>query len=200
MARRRGLNFGYFVNTGNESDVTFVEVMEEVIADPRIKVGAGYIEGLKDGRGLMRVAEQALALAKPLVITKVGRTRAGARAIASHSGSLAGVWLAFTEKEADATVRSFVEARAQASKPFIVSWVGIPEHAFERLREHGITVSRGAEPAVDTCAALVRHARLISAVSCLGAAAGARLGELDLNPVLAGPRGAIAVDWLLVLN
>ena len=42
--------------------------------------------------------------------------------------------------------------------------------------------------------------RLISAVSCFGAAAGARLKELDLNPILAGPGGAVAVDWLMVLN
>ena len=49
LARRRELGFGYFVNTGNESDVTFAQVMREVLADPRIKVGAGYIEGLRDG-------------------------------------------------------------------------------------------------------------------------------------------------------
>jgi acetyltransferase len=41
-------------------------------------------------------------------------------------------------------------------------------------------------------------ARLISAVSRLGAAAGDRLEELDLNPVLAGPDGAVAVDWLMI--
>jgi hypothetical protein len=42
--------------------------------------------------------------------------------------------------------------------------------------------------------------RLISAVSRFGAAAGERLESLDLNPVLAGPDGATAVDWLLLLK
>ena len=42
--------------------------------------------------------------------------------------------------------------------------------------------------------------RLISAVSLFGAAAAGRLQELDLNPVLAGPHGAIAVDWLMVFD
>jgi acyl-CoA synthetase (NDP forming) len=42
-------------------------------------------------------------------------------------------------------------------------------------------------------------ARLISAVSCFGAAAGARIESLDLNPVLAGPGGVVAVDWRLLL-
>jgi len=279
MARRRGLNFGYFVNTGNESDITFVDVMRAVLADPQIRVGAGYIEGLRDGNGLLDVADDALRLGKPLVITKVGRTRAGARAIASHTGSLAGedrvfegvirekgiirarsdeqlldivevgarcalpagkgigfitrsggagammadraeelgldvavlhedtitalktvvpvfgatgnpvditaqglvdpaimrdsltillsdpgvdiavVWLAFTEKQAEVTVQSFAEAKARTGKPFVVSWVGIPDHALARLRELEIPVLRGAEPAVDAVAALVRYAQ-----------------------------------------
>jgi acetyltransferase len=43
-------------------------------------------------------------------------------------------------------------------------------------------------------------AKMVSAVSRFGAAAGPRLAELDLNPVLAGPHGATAVDWLMVLD
>ena len=43
-------------------------------------------------------------------------------------------------------------------------------------------------------------ASMISAVSRFGAAAGPRLAELDLNPVLAGAQGVAAVDWLMVLD
>ena len=51
-------------------------------------------------------------------------------------------------------------------------------------------------------AAISRDAltQMISTVSCFGVAAGSRLKELDLNPVLAGPHGVTAVDWLMVLN
>ena len=45
-----------------------------------------------------------------------------------------------------------------------------------------------------------RLAQLISAVSCFGAAAGGRLRELDLNPVLLSREDAVAVDWLMVLD
>lgn len=90
LARARGMGLGYFVNTGNEVDVTFVDAMAEVLADERIKVGAGYIEGLKDGPGLCALADKSMELGKPLVLTKVGRFGAGARAAASHTGSLAG--------------------------------------------------------------------------------------------------------------
>src|SRR5690606_2083422 len=37
LARGRGLGLGYFVNTGNEVDVTFVDAMEEIITDERIR-------------------------------------------------------------------------------------------------------------------------------------------------------------------
>lgn len=90
LARNRHLGFGLFLNTGNEADVDFVTGMSAVLDDPRIDVGAGYIEGLKDGEGLVALAEKAMTLGKPLVVTKVGRFGAGARAAASHTGSLAG--------------------------------------------------------------------------------------------------------------
>ncbi len=90
LARRRDLGLGYFVNTGNESDIGVCEVLHDVISDPRIRVGAGYVEGLKDGERLIEVANRALALGKPLVLTKVGRTESGARAALSHTGSAAG--------------------------------------------------------------------------------------------------------------
>lgn len=90
LARSRHMGFGLFLNTGNEADVDFVTGMSAVLDDARIDVGAGYIEGLKDGEGLVALAEKAMALEKPLVVTKVGRFGAGARAAASHTGSLAG--------------------------------------------------------------------------------------------------------------
>lgn len=90
LCRRRELNLGYFVNTGNEAELIFPEVMGAVLADDRIKVGCGYIEGLKDGKALVAMADEALAKGKAIVVVKVGRTDAGARAAASHTGSLAG--------------------------------------------------------------------------------------------------------------
>lgn len=64
------------------------------------------------------------------------------------------------------------------------------------LKSRAILDGVRGNPAVDRAALT----RLISAVSLFGAAAGERLQELDLNPVLAGPAGATAVDWLMVCN
>jgi acetyltransferase len=90
LARQRGLSFGYFVNSGNEADLEFADFLDYVVADPKVLVVSGYIEGLKNGRKLLAVADHALELGKPIVIAKVGRSAAGARAALSHTGSLAG--------------------------------------------------------------------------------------------------------------
>ena len=75
LARSRGLGFGYFVSTGNTADITPVEDMREMLEDERIRVLAGYLEGLADGAALVELAAEALDRGKPLVVTKVGRIR-----------------------------------------------------------------------------------------------------------------------------
>ena len=89
LARQRGLGLGYFINTGNECDLHFAELMLAVVEDPRIRAVAGYLEGVSDGEALIRLANRCRELDKPLVLTKVGRFGAGARAAASHTGALA---------------------------------------------------------------------------------------------------------------
>lgn len=89
-ARAVGVGLGYFVSTGNQADITAVEVLDAVLEDPRISVALAYLEGLRDGTRLIAVADKALALGKPLIVTKVGRSAAGQRATLSHTGSLAG--------------------------------------------------------------------------------------------------------------
>jgi acetyltransferase len=317
LARRRSMGLGYFINTGNEGDVDFVQAMRAVLDDPRIKVGAGYIEGLKDGPGLLGLADFALEQAKPLVLTKVGKTSAGARAAASHTGALAGadhvfdgairghgivrarneehmldmvevfahcglpggsglgivtqsggagvlmadraeelgltvpvlsaatqqalkqvipgfgaagnpvdvtgqfvaepallrdsvrivlsdpevhvgiVWLQLMDAYVDVLIKIFEEIQASAAKPFIVCWVAAPDSALKTLRERGIAVLRGAEPAVDAAAALVRYAEARRHwLADQAARAALRLPQPDL-PAAAGPVASLAAQKLL---
>ncbi len=95
LARSRGIGLGYFVNTGNQADITLVDALMEIADDERISVLSAYIEGLRDGRELIQLAHKAMDVQKPLIITKVGRKAAGARAAASHTGSLAGQDIVF---------------------------------------------------------------------------------------------------------
>ena len=278
LARRRALGLGYFINTGNECDIDFVQMMRAVLDDDRIAVGAGYLEGVRDGAGLKLLAEHALSAGKPLTLTKVGRTDAGAKAAASHTGALAGsdavfdgvirglgvtrarneehmldivevlggcklpdgrglgivtqsggagvlmadraeemglvvselspqtraqlaavipafgttgnpvdvtgqfvsnpnllldsmrimmsdpqvhvgiVWLQLMDAHVDRLVDIFAKIKDLITKPWIVCWVAAPEAALEKMHRLGIPVLRGADPAVDAVAALVRYA------------------------------------------
>ncbi len=108
LVRQRGLGLGYFINTGNEADVSFAELMMAVIEDPRVRVAAGYLEGLENGDELVRLARRCQELKKPLVLTKVGRMASGVRAAASHTGALA-----VTDTVFDAVIRQFGVLRAR---------------------------------------------------------------------------------------
>jgi len=86
----KGVGFNYFISVGNEADLEFTDFLEYMIHDPNTRLAGGYLEGSKNAGKLRRVAEDALKKEKPVLIMKVGRSSAGSRAAASHTGSLAG--------------------------------------------------------------------------------------------------------------
>lgn len=77
---------------GNQLDVADWEVFDYFQHDPETDVVGFYVEGLRDGRELLRVARGA---DKPVVVLKAGRTGAGLEAAKSHTGALAGRWDVF---------------------------------------------------------------------------------------------------------
>lgn len=87
MAGRLGLS--KFVSLGNKADVSETDLLEAWKEDPTSKVILCYIEGLPDGQEFIRVARE-VTKRKPIVAIKSGVTQSGARAVTSHTGSLAG--------------------------------------------------------------------------------------------------------------
>lgn len=85
LAFERGLGLGWVVNTGNEADVSAVEVMGALTREPGCRGLLAYLETLGDFEGLLAVA----ATGTPVAVLKAGRSDAGARAAASHTGALA---------------------------------------------------------------------------------------------------------------
>ena len=85
LAFERGLGLGWVVNTGNEADVSAVEVMGALSREPGCRGLLAYLETLGDFEGLRAVA----ATGTPVAVLKAGRSDAGARAAASHTGALA---------------------------------------------------------------------------------------------------------------
>ncbi len=90
--RRRGLGLGYLISSGNESVVDFADVLAFMAEDPRIKVVAGYMEGIRDGAKLRAAAAVARRNGKPMILLKVGRSPESAAAAASHTGAMAGAY------------------------------------------------------------------------------------------------------------
>jgi acetyltransferase len=87
QAGRLGLS--KFVSLGNKADVSEVDLLRAWADDPASRVILCYIEGLPDGQEFIRVARE-VSKKKPIVAIKSGVTSAGARAVSSHTGSLAG--------------------------------------------------------------------------------------------------------------
>ena len=89
MALAGRIGFSRFVSLGNKADVNEVDLLEAWEEDPESRVILLYVEGLPDGQRFMEVARR-VTRKKPVVAVKSGVTRAGSRAVSSHTGSLAG--------------------------------------------------------------------------------------------------------------
>jgi acyl-CoA synthetase (NDP forming) len=84
-----GVGFSKFVSVGNEADLHFEDFLDYMARDDDTKVITGYIEGLRQGRKFFHLAKE-ITKKKPLVVVKVGRTDAGAKAARSHTSAIAG--------------------------------------------------------------------------------------------------------------
>lgn len=81
--------FTTFVGVGNEGDIRFHEYLRFYGDDPNTGAVVVYVEGFKDGPAFLAALRE-VAVRKPVVVYKAGRTDKGEGAARSHSGSLAG--------------------------------------------------------------------------------------------------------------
>jgi acyl-CoA synthetase (NDP forming) len=89
QAALRGVRFSKVVSYGNACDINESELLEYLASDADTKIIALYVEGIKDGKRFRRALEKATK-EKTVVLLKGGITEGGARAVASHTASLAG--------------------------------------------------------------------------------------------------------------
>ncbi len=78
-----------FVSFGNKCDVNEAEMLRYLLYDKETEVILLYVEDIRSGREFIRAAEK-VTKTKPIVALKSGKTKAGARAAASHTGAMAG--------------------------------------------------------------------------------------------------------------
>ena len=88
------VGFSHFASLGNEMDVSEADMLAYFGDDPDVKVIAVYLEGVQNGARFIEEARRVSRI-KPIVMLKAGRNNAGARAVSSHTGSLAGSYAAY---------------------------------------------------------------------------------------------------------
>lgn len=88
------VGFSHLASLGNEADVTETDVIEYLASDPNVKVISAYVEEIREGQRFIKLARE-ISRNKPIVLLKAGRTEAGARAVSSHTGSIAGSMSAY---------------------------------------------------------------------------------------------------------
>ena len=86
---RVNVGFSAFISIGSMLDVGWGDLIDYLGDDPFTKCIVIYMESVGDARGFLSAARE-VALAKPIIVIKAGRTEAAAKAAASHTGSLAG--------------------------------------------------------------------------------------------------------------
>ena len=91
FAEARQMGFSKFVSFGNKSDVNETELLEYLADDPKTKAIALYLEDIADGKGFIEIASKIFwEKGKVVLCLKSGRSAEGAKAVSSHTGSLAG--------------------------------------------------------------------------------------------------------------
>ena len=106
------IGMSYFVSTGNEAGLDFSDYMIYMIEDRETRIIGGYLEGVKDGKKLLKAARQALNANKPVLLIKSGISEAAAKAAVSHTGSIVGserVFQAFVKQNAIIRLESIEE-------------------------------------------------------------------------------------------
>ena len=86
---RENVGFSAFVSLGSMLDVGWGDLIYYLGDDPHTKSIVIYMESIGDARAFLSAARE-VALTKPIIVIKVGRTEAAAKAAASHTGSLTG--------------------------------------------------------------------------------------------------------------
>jgi len=150
LAIANGLGCSKCISSGNEADLKSQDYLEYLADDPNTRVILCYIEGFKDGSRFFHIAKE-VTKKKPVVMLKAGETPAGARAVKSHTASLAG-----TDAVFDAMCRQAGVIRVRSLDELVATGTALLCHPVPRGGRVGIVTAGGGWGALaaDACAKL----------------------------------------------
>lgn len=143
----RQIGISKFVSFGNKCDVNEAEILRYLLHDEETKVILLYVEGIKSGREFFKAAKN-VTTKKPVVALKAGRSEAGARAAASHTGAIAG-----SDKIYDAAFEQAGILRAKDMEEFFDAGKALAMQPPAKDKNVGIITDAGGPGilAVDEC-------------------------------------------------
>ncbi|MGI5436012.1 acetate--CoA ligase family protein [Streptomyces shenzhenensis] len=156
-----GVRLSHWAPTGNEADLETADFISYFAERPEVGAIACYLEGLKDGRSFLLAADRAARRRVPVVAVKVGRTEAGARTAASHTGKLTGV-----DDVIDAAMRQYGVIRVDG---------------LDELQDTAALLARARAPRADGVVVYSISGGTGAHVADLAAGAGLRLPELSAD-------------------
>ncbi|WP_003543000.1 acetate--CoA ligase alpha subunit [Desulfotomaculum nigrificans] len=203
------LGFSQVIGLGNKAHLDEADFIEAIAKDPMTKVILCYIEDVNNGKHFLEVVTR-VAKQKPVIILKSGSSQAGAQAVSSHTGELAGSDLAY---ETAFTQAGILRARSmtelfdlavcfsyqpvpQGDRVAIVTNAGGPGIVtVDAIENSGLMVARFDKETLDALRAnLPTQANIYNPVDVLGDAQSDRYG-FALETVLKDPY----VDSVVVL-
>ncbi len=203
-ARVKNIGFSKVFSLGNKADVNENDILMMLANDASTKVILMYIEDLADGRKFIEIASSItgeMQERKPILALKVGGSPVGARAIASHTGALAGSEEAYNAIFAQGGVlrietleELFDYAIAFSNQPIpaegtaVVSNAGGPAVIVaDAATRYGLKLTRLSEKTLgELTRILPKNAALINPIDIIGDADHVRYGDA-LRVVLSDP-------------
>jgi acyl-CoA synthetase (NDP forming) len=136
--RGAGLSFGHVVSVGNQVDLNLSDFCRHLVDDPGTAALMIYLESIPDVPEFLAVAKKAARRGKPIILAKAGRSGAGRRAAASHTGALAG-----SAEAADAVFTRHGILRADDQDEMIDIAAGLTRHPLPAGRRVAVISTSG---------------------------------------------------------
>lgn len=149
-AHAKHIGFSKFVSFGNKADVSEIDLMLALADDPATKVILLYLEEMTRGAEFVEAASRVIRESgKPVLVLKSGRTREGASAAASHTGSLAS-----SDDIVDAALRQAGVIRCRTIEEMFNVAIGLAYQPLPTGRRVAIITNAGGPGVLATDAAV----------------------------------------------